>query len=94
MYDMAKNLSGLMIYTEHRYYGYTIPTANLSLENMQYLNIDQALADLAYFISYIKENIPQVRNSGVILTGCSYAGTMVTWFQQKYPHLINGGRLN
>lgn len=90
MYDMARNLSGLMIYTEHRYYGYTTPTADLTLENLRFLNIDQALADLAHFIIHIKENIPQIRNSGVVLVGCSYSATMVTWMMQKYPHLAVG----
>lgn len=90
MYDMGRNLSALMIYTEHRYYGYTIPTDDLTMKNIQYLNVDQALADLAHFIQHMKENFPQIRNSGVILVGCSYSGTMVTWFMQKYPHLAQG----
>ncbi|KAG5670378.1 hypothetical protein PVAND_000648 [Polypedilum vanderplanki] len=90
MFDMARNLSGLMIYTEHRYYGYTTPVPNLEMDNMRFLNIDQALADLAHFIVYMKEQIPQIRNSHVILVGCSYSGTMVTWFMQKYPHLAAG----
>jgi hypothetical protein len=31
-----------------------------------------------------------LENSGVIIAGCSYSATMVTWFMQKYPHLANG----
>jgi hypothetical protein len=83
MYDMAKNLSGLMIYTEHRYYGNSRPTENLKLENLEWLSIDQALADLANFIIFIKEKFPEVRNSKVILTGCSYSGTIATWFMKN-----------
>lgn len=90
IFDMARNLSGLIIYTEHRYYGFTIPTPDLELDNMKWLNIDQALADLAHFIIQIKEEIREIRNSKVILVGCSYSGTMVTWFMQKYPHLASG----
>jgi pimeloyl-ACP methyl ester carboxylesterase len=90
MFDMARNQSGLLIYTEHRYYGQTTPTPNLVLDNMRFLNIDQALADLAHFITYMKEQIPGIRNSPVVLVGCSYSGTMVTWFMQKYPHLAVG----
>ncbi|KAL7049814.1 hypothetical protein ACKWTF_003864 [Chironomus riparius] len=90
MYDMAQALNGLLIYTEHRYYGETRPTANLTLDELRYLNIDQALADLAHFIVTIKQTFPGAENSGVILVGCSYSGTMVTWFMQKYPHLIKG----
>lgn len=90
MYDMARNLSGLILYTEHRYYGFSTPTPDLSMDNLRWLNVDQALADLAHFIVHIKETVPEVRNSGVILVGCSYSGMMVTWFMQKYPHLIQG----
>lgn len=90
LHDMARDLNGTMFYTEHRYYGQSRPTPNLSNENLVYLNIDQALADLAHFIVEIKKTIPEVRDSGVILVGGSYSATMATWFIQKYPHLANG----
>lgn len=90
MHDMARDLNGTMFYTEHRYYGESRPTPDLTNENLRYLNIDQALADLAVFIVEMKETIPEVRNSGVVLVGASYSATMVTWFMQKYPHLANG----
>lgn len=54
------------------------------------MNVDQALADLAYFIDFIKANIPQLKNAKVILAGGSYAGTMVTWFKHKYPKQCDG----
>ena len=88
MYDMAKALNGLLFYTEHRYYGNTKPTPDLTLENLRYLNIDQALADLAHFIVSVRKHFPGSENSGAILVGCSYSGTMVTWFMQKYQNLI------
>lgn len=56
-----------------------------SVPSLQYLTVDQALADLAYYIDFIKANIPQLKKSKVILAGGSYAGTMATWFRQKYP---------
>jgi Serine carboxypeptidase S28 len=90
MHDMARDLNGTMFYTEHRYYGESRPTDDLTVDNLRFLNVDQALADLAHFIVHIKETIPEVRNSGVILVGGSYSATMVTWFMQKYPHLANG----
>jgi hypothetical protein len=88
--DMMREMNGIMFYTEHRYYGKTQPTPSVSTEDMQYLNIDQALEDLAHFIEYIKSTIPEVENSGVIVIGGSYSATMATWFVQKYPHLANG----
>jgi Serine carboxypeptidase S28 len=57
---------------------------------MQYLDIDQALQDLAHFIRYQKTVIPGASDSGVILVGGSYAGTMVAWFLQRFPDLASG----
>ncbi|XP_059621344.1 putative serine protease K12H4.7 [Phlebotomus argentipes] len=90
MYDMAKELNGYLFYTEHRFYGQSHPTSDLSFENLQYLNVNQALADLAHFIRVKKQEIPGASSSGVILVGASYSATMVTWFRQKYPELANG----
>jgi hypothetical protein len=90
LHDMAMELNGALFYTEHRYYGETRPTENLSMENLRYLNTDQALADLAHFIVQIKASDPMLENSKVIIAGCSYSATMVTWFAQKYPHLVSG----
>ena len=90
MSDMARELNGTMFYPEHRYYGETRPTPDLKMDNLRYLNVDQALADLAHFIVEMKATNPLLTNSGVILVGGSYSATMVTWFMQKYPHLANG----
>uniref|UniRef100_A0A1B0CT00 Prolylcarboxypeptidase n=1 Tax=Lutzomyia longipalpis TaxID=7200 RepID=A0A1B0CT00_LUTLO len=90
MYDMAKEMNGYMFYTEHRFYGQSRPTPDTSFENLQYLHINQALADLAHFIRTMKQEIPGASSSGVILVGASYSATMVTWFRQRYPELVNG----
>lgn len=57
---------------------------------MRWNTVDQALADLAAFIVYIKAQIPSLANSKVILVGGSYAASVVTWMKQKYPSLITG----
>lgn len=63
--------------------------SDASTENMQYLTIEQALADLANFIAVTKQE-PRFQNSNVILVGGSYSATMVAWFRQLYPHLAVG----
>lgn len=63
---------------------------NFTAENLRFLNVDQALADLAYFIEALKKQ-PRFANSKIILYGGSYAGNMVLWFKQRYPHLVLGG---
>jgi Serine carboxypeptidase S28 len=90
-HDMAKQLNGILFSLEHRYYGKTQPTSDLSVENLRYLTSEQALADLAHFIVKMKEINPKLANtSGVILFGGSYSASLVTWFIQKYPHLVSG----
>ncbi|XP_055693623.1 putative serine protease K12H4.7 [Lutzomyia longipalpis] len=90
VYDMAKEFHGYLFYTEHRFYGKSQPTSNLSLENLRYLTSEQALADLAHFIATKTEEIPGASNSSVFLIGGSYAGSLVTWFSHKYPFLVTG----
>ncbi|XP_037044551.1 putative serine protease K12H4.7 [Bradysia coprophila] len=90
MVDMARTLSGQMFYTEHRYYGLSHPTADASVENMRFLNIEQALADLAHFVTYIRERHPEFDDSNFVFVGGSYSATLVAWFRQKYPHLTAG----
>jgi hypothetical protein len=89
MFDMAKDFNASMFYTEHRYYGKSRPTKNTSTENLKYLSVDQALADIAHFINSIKATIPGLQESKVFLIGGSYAGSIATWIRQKYPHLVD-----
>ncbi|XP_017887879.1 putative serine protease K12H4.7 [Ceratina calcarata] len=89
MYELASKHNATMYYTEHRYYGKSRPTPNISSSNLQYLSVDQALADLAYFIQS-RKNLEGFENSTVIVFGGSYAGGMASWARLKYPHLIQG----
>ncbi|XP_026479923.1 putative serine protease K12H4.7 [Ctenocephalides felis] len=85
-YDIAVQHNGYLFYTEHRYYGSSHPTPDASTKNLQYLSVDQSLADLAYFVDYVKSQITGAKDSKVIVVGGSYAGSMAAWFRLKYPH--------
>ncbi|EDW14838.2 LOW QUALITY PROTEIN: uncharacterized protein Dmoj_GI23098 [Drosophila mojavensis] len=91
MYDMAKEHNGLLAYTEHRYYGESHPLPDLSNENLRFLHVKQALADLAHFIKTQKASYEGLSDSKVIIVGGSYSATMVTWFKRTYPDLVVGG---
>ena len=56
--QIAEKTQGLILVLEHRYYGKSLPFGNdsLSLENLKFLNTEQALKDLAYFIDQNKNN--------------------------------------
>lgn len=58
------------------------------MHQLKQLNLQQSLADLAFFIRYQKSNNPELKDSKVILVGGSYSGSMVTWMTQRYPDLI------
>lgn len=55
---------------------------------MQYLTIEQSLADIATFIQFIQSEVGF--DSKVILFGSGYGATMATWARKKYPHLVSG----
>lgn len=61
------------------------------MNNLRYLHVKQALADLAEFIRYQRKMEPEFADSKVILVGGSYAATMVVWFKKLYPDLVAGG---
>ncbi|XP_031639714.1 putative serine protease K12H4.7 isoform X3 [Contarinia nasturtii] len=90
IYDMAKENNGLLLYSEHRFYGKTQPTDSTSTENLKYLTVEQSLADLANLIRVITSDKAMNATGGVILVGGSYSATMAVWFKQKYPHLVKG----
>ena len=79
IYDLARELNGTLFYTEHRFYGNSHPRNNTSTENLRFLSVDQALADLAYFIAHIKSSSPSLANSGVVMVGGSYSGILIAF---------------
>ncbi|KAL5238760.1 hypothetical protein ACI65C_006170 [Semiaphis heraclei] len=87
--DYAKEFNALCFQLEHRFYGESHPTEDLSTSNLVYLSSDQALADLADFIVNIKikYNIPSAAKW--VAFGGSYSGTLAAWLRMKYPHLIH-----
>ncbi|KAL7646734.1 UNVERIFIED_CONTAM: hypothetical protein RMT77_001989 [Armadillidium vulgare] len=85
----GKKYKALFVQLEHRFYGESHPTRDLSVKSLRYLSSEQALADLAYFITKFKEEKNLTANK-VIAFGCSYAGSLAVWFRLKYPHLVHG----
>jgi len=104
MWELAKEHKALMVSLEHRFYGESYPTDDMSVENLSYLTSEQALADLARFIEYIssltkesalKSNPPlkakfSAANSKWVSFGGSYPGNLATWLKLKYPSSVAG----
>lgn len=62
----------------------------MSVKNLIYLNSEQALADIAYFIESINEIYKVLDNIKWIVFGGSYPGSLAAWMRVKYPHLVHG----
>jgi len=92
MEEMSQEFSCYMFYLEHRYYGESRPTANITDESLRFLTVEQALADAAHFIEYVKSSAvtPGAQNSPVIVIGGQYSGSLAAWMRQSYPHLVDG----
>lgn len=87
--DYAKHFGALCVMLEHRYYGESRPTSDMSIKNLVYLSSEQALADLANFIHFANQHyVP--KGAKWILFGGSYPGSLAAWMRLKFPHLVYG----
>ncbi|XP_004708913.2 lysosomal Pro-X carboxypeptidase [Echinops telfairi] len=93
MWDVAEEMNAMLVFAEHRYYGESLPFGSRSFQDSRHLNFltsEQALADFAEIVNYLKHTIPGVKNQPVIAIGGSYGGMLAAWFRMKYPHMIVG----
>ncbi|EDW69202.1 putative serine protease K12H4.7 [Drosophila virilis] len=86
----AEHFGALCIQLEHRFYGKSHPTSDLSTSNLAYLSSEQALADLANFVTTMKTKYNMDAKQKWIAFGGSYPGSLAAWAREKYPHLIDG----
>ncbi|XP_030263278.1 thymus-specific serine protease [Sparus aurata] len=84
----AEKMGALCLMLEHRFYGKSHPTADLSTDNLRYLSSRQALADLAHFRTVVGE-ARGLANRKWVAFGGSYPGSLAAWFRLKYPHLVH-----
>lgn len=55
--DIARSTNGYFLFLEHRYYGKSMAMENLTLENLQYLTIEQTLADIHDFVDNARHDL-------------------------------------
>jgi pimeloyl-ACP methyl ester carboxylesterase len=85
---LAKELHAYVITLEHRYYGDSVPVSDYSAPNMKYLSVDQALADLDAFQTYV---VREKKLTGAWLAvGGSYSGSLSAYYRLLYPNKISG----
>ena len=89
MWENAKEFGAMMVFAEHRYFGKSVPYGKDARNHLKHLSSEQALADYAVLITFIKEKF-KAQYSAVIGFGGSYGGMLGSWFRIKYPHIIDG----
>ncbi|OQU96945.1 hypothetical protein CLAIMM_02951 [Cladophialophora immunda] len=95
VYQLASALNGIGVVLEHRYYGKSFPTPDLSTENLRFLSTDQAVADQAYFASHIV--FPGLEHLNLTAPGTpylayggSYSGGIAAFLRKLYPEIYWG----
>ncbi|CAB3406149.1 unnamed protein product [Caenorhabditis bovis] len=92
MMKWAAEFQAAAFQVEHRFYGskdYS-PNGDQTPENLKYLTIDQALADLRNFVLEMnKLYFPNDKPIWVTFGG-SYPGSLSAWFRETYPELTAG----
>ncbi|CAG2100983.1 unnamed protein product [Medioppia subpectinata] len=89
MLEMAEKYGALAVTLEHRYYGNSMPTPDLTVENMKYLSSEMALKDTEQFALYLTKKL-SLEGSKWVAFGGSYAGALAAWFREKYPNIAVG----
>ena len=92
---MIEATHGIGVVFEHRYYGNSWPTSDLSTENLRFLTTDQALADEVYFAKNVVfkglEHLDlTAANVAYIGYGGSYAGAFNAFLRKLYPDVFWG----
>ena len=93
--QLAEATHGVSVVFEHRYYGDSFPTDDLSTENLRFLTTEQALADEAYFALNIvfpglEDKDLTSNTTAYISYGGSYSGAMSAFLRVKYPDIFWG----
>ena len=78
--------NGAVVILEHRYYGQSQPFRDMSVANLKYHTIAQAMDDLVYFAQNVNLTMPGGDTDAIrphkapwILLGGSYAGALTSW---------------
>lgn len=93
--QLAQATNGIGVILEHRYFGTSFPTPDLSTENLRFLTTEQALADQVFFAEHVefpgfeRQNLT-AGNVAYYAYGGSYAGAFVAFLRKLYPDIYWG----
>ncbi|KAH9936834.1 peptidase S28 [Epithele typhae] len=93
---LAELLNGTVVMLEHRFFGKSQPTGDLSTDSLRLHTIQQAIDDIDYFARTVV--LPQPENATLgpdktawIMVGGSYPGALTSYVMQNKPDLLYAG---
>uniref|UniRef100_A0A914CVB0 Serine protease n=1 Tax=Acrobeloides nanus TaxID=290746 RepID=A0A914CVB0_9BILA len=87
--QLAVEHGAFMFQLEHRYFGTSVPTSDMSVPNLKWLTTEQALADFNAFIPAMNKMFNFNKPKWVAFGG-SYPGTISALLRMVYPNITNG----
>uniref|UniRef100_A0A1I8ESX8 Serine carboxypeptidase S28 family protein n=1 Tax=Wuchereria bancrofti TaxID=6293 RepID=A0A1I8ESX8_WUCBA len=85
--QLADQINASIFMLEHRFYGNSRPTNDISIKSLKYLDAKQAVEDINKFVQEINER-EKLTNPKWITFGGSYSGNLAAWSRQKHPRSI------
>ncbi|KHN87475.1 Putative serine protease K12H4.7 [Toxocara canis] len=84
---LADRMNASIYLLEHRFYGNSRPTKDLSKQSLKYLNARQAVQDIEAFVDHVNKR-EGLRDPKWIAVGGSYSGSLAAWSREKSPRKI------
>lgn len=90
--NLSKELNGLIVFGEHRYFGKSMPfdpQYAFNTSNNTYLTVDQVMMDYNQLIKSIRYQYGAMDKPCIVFGG-SYGGMLAAWLRMKYPQTFQG----
>lgn len=86
----ANETGGAIVALQHRYWGESSPFDSLTVEDLQYLTLENAIKDLTYFANnwvppFDSNGTSSPKRAPWIINGASYAGALAVYTADKDP---------
>ncbi|KAF0685376.1 Aste57867_22716 [Aphanomyces stellatus] len=94
MIELAIMYKALVVNVEHRFYGHSQPTGDITNDSLsKYHNMKQVLADLATFQDHFNAQLNLTKANKWVTFGGSYPVQLSGFVKSKYPDQFAGARL-
>ena len=88
--SIANDIKGRIVALEHRYFGMSYPTENITSENLRdYMNTSQVFGDIKNFREFYTSQVDINDTSKWIIVGGSYSGMLSAFSRKLYPNLFH-----